>query len=43
MLDASPLDDEPYTREEQAAVEAAFREPGPSVPLEKAAGELLAE
>jgi hypothetical protein len=43
MLDASPSDDEPYTREEQAAVEAAFKEPAPSVPLEKASEELLAE
>jgi len=42
MLDASPWNDEPYTRE-QAAVEAAFNEPAPSVPLEQAAGELLAE
>jgi len=43
MLDASPGNDEPYTREQQAAVEAAFNEPAPSVPLEQAAGELLAE
>ena len=42
-LDASPWDDQPYTHEEQAAVEAAFKEPAPSVPLEQAAGELLAE
>jgi hypothetical protein len=43
MLDASPWDDEPYTREEQAAVEAAFKETAPSVPLQQAAEELLAE
>ena len=43
MLDASPWDDEPYIHEEQAAVEAAFKEPAPSVPLEQATAELLAE
>jgi len=43
MLDASPWDDEPYTPEEQTAVEAAFKDPAPSVPLEQAAAELLAE
>jgi len=43
MLDASPWDDEPYTLEEQAAVEAAFKESAPSVPLEQAAAEPLAE
>ena len=43
MLDASPWDDEPYTREEQAAVEAALEEAAPSVPLERAAKELRAE
>jgi hypothetical protein len=42
-LDASPWGDEPSTREEQAAVEAAFKETAPSVPLQQAAEELLAE
>jgi hypothetical protein len=43
MLEASPSDDEPFTHEEQAAVRAAFEEPAPSIPLEQAVRELLAE
>ena len=42
-LDASPWDDEPYTQEERAAVEAALEEAGTSVPLEQASRELLAD
>ena len=42
-LDASPWDDEPYTQGERAAVETAFEDPAPSVPLDQAARELLAE
>jgi len=32
-LDGAPWDDEPFTQDERAAVEAARTEPGPSVPI----------
>jgi hypothetical protein len=40
VLDAAPLDDEPYTDEERAEDAAALKEPG--VPLDQVRRELLA-
>jgi len=41
VLDAAPLDDEPYTEEERRQVEAARKEDG--IPWEQVRAELLAD
>jgi len=43
VLDAAPWDDEPYTADQQAAVEDALADRAPSVPLADAERELLAD
>jgi hypothetical protein len=35
QLDAAPWDDEPFTEEERAAVEAARLDPAPSIPVDR--------
>jgi hypothetical protein len=43
VLGAAPWDDEPYTADQRAAVEDAFADRAPSVPVADAERELLAD
>jgi hypothetical protein len=43
LLDAAPWDDEPFTEEDRAAVEASLADSGPSIPWEHAKKDLAAD